>query len=185
MMKQKPPGQRGFTLIESLITIAIASIMLAMGVPSLQNMLERNAVAGHVNNFIGTINFARSEAMKRGVPVVMCASANAETSDTPTCSGGVAYANGWIVFADRNSDNVMSAANSDVLLRVQGAFTDSGGITQSPVGKLVFRSTGLMRSGASTVTFESRSAAAAQQRRVCVTLSGRTRSITNNTDVCE
>lgn len=179
-------AQRGFTLIEALITVTIGAVLLAAGVPTFRDLMERNSVTSHKNNFIGSVNLARSEAMKRGASVVMCRSSDAETAASPACDGsGTEWKDGWIVFLDRNGDGALTTANGDVLLRAEGAMLDSGGITQSSAGALVFRSTGLMSSGASTILFDSRSVAAAQQRRVCVTLSGRTRSIDNSTDTCE
>jgi Tfp pilus assembly protein FimT len=78
-----------------------------------------------------------------------------------------------------------TASSGDVLLRVQGAITDTGGIAQNTFSKLTFRPTGLMSTGASTFTFNSRSQNSARLRRVCTTLSGRTRLIDNPTDTCD
>ena len=178
----------GFTLIELMVTITIGAILLGLGVPMMRNIVERNAVSGQVNGFVGAVNLARSEAIKRGVPVVMCRSINAETTDTPTCvASGVGWESGWIVFADRNINDQMNSAstNSDVLLRVQGSITDTGGIEQNAFRKLIFRPTGLMSSGASQFTFNSRSLTSDQQRRVCITISGRTRLINNSIDTCD
>jgi type IV fimbrial biogenesis protein FimT len=181
-----PEGQWGFTLIELMVTISIVAILLMVGIPSMQGLLERNAVSGHVNSFVGSVNLARSEAMKRGIPVVMCRSTNPDTTAAPTClPDGAKWEGGWIVFADRNPiDPQMNANTSDVLLRVQGLIANSGGITQNPPEKLVFRPNGLMSSGESEMTFEARSMDLSQRRRVCLTLSGRTRLIDNSTDLC-
>lgn len=179
---------RGFTLIELMVTISIGVILMTMGVPMMRNLIERNAVAGHVNSFVGAVQLARSEAIKRGISVVVCRSANAETSSTPTCAAsGTGWESGWIVFADRDINDQMNWASgsSDVLLRVQGVINDSGGIEQNAFRKLVFRPTGLMSAGASQITFNSRSLASSQQRRVCVTMAGRTRVINNSTDTCD
>lgn len=177
---------RGFTLIEAMVVMSITAILLAIGVPSMRDLLERNAVAGHVNGFVGAVNFSRSEALKRGISIVMCRSSNADTTAAPTCLGsGGNWEGGWIVFADRNGNSQMATASSDVLLRVQGGLTDSGGILQNPAGILVFRPTGLMSSGVSSITFDSRSSNVSQRRRVCLTLGGRTRLIDNSSDTCE
>jgi type IV fimbrial biogenesis protein FimT len=181
-----PKSQLGFTLIELMVTIAIVAILLTLGVPSMRDLLERNAVSGHINGFVGSVNLSRSEAMKRGIPVVMCRSNDPDTAATPTCLGaGSNWEGGWIVFADRNADSQMTANTSDVLLRVQGRITDSGGITQSTSDKLVFRPNGLMSLGESVMTFEARSASVSQRRRVCLSLSGRTRLIDDSVTTCD
>lgn len=177
---------RGFTLIELLVTISISVILVRMGVPMMTDVIERNAVSGHASSLMGGVNLARSESIKRGIPVVVCRSDNAEAAAPVCATSGTEWSSGWIVFADRNNNGQMDSAttNSDVLLRVQGAVTDSGGISQNTFTNLVFRPTGLMSAGASTLTFSSKSQTSSAQRRVCIFLSGRTRLIDNSTDTC-
>lgn len=176
----------GFTLIEMMVVISITAILAALAMPSMRDMVERNAIAGQTNAFIGAATLARSEAIKRNTSVVMCRSTNADTTDTPTCAGsGTDWKSGWIVFLDRNADGQFQQAQGDVVLRVQGAFADSGGIMQNVFRKLQFRNTGLLSTGASQLTFNAASLTARQQRRVCVLITGRVRLIDNDTDVCE
>ncbi len=109
------PG-RGFTLIELMITIAIAGILLAIGVPSMRDMIHQNRLTGHVNEFVAANLLARSEAIKRGSQVKICRSANAETSDT--CSTGAGdWSSGWLV-AIPNPDD---ATKNDEILSRHGA----------------------------------------------------------------
>lgn len=176
----------GFTLVESLVVVSITAILLTVGVPSMRSMAERNAISSQVNNFLGVLIFARSEAIKRGAEVVVCRSANAESSATPTCAAsGAGWESGWIVFLDRNGDGQNGAAQGDVLLRVQGPVSNSGGVEQIAFKKLVFRSTGLLSSGASSFTFNSKSLDATQRRRVCLSFTGRARATNNPTEVCQ
>lgn len=178
---------RGFTLIELMVTVSISAILVGIGAPMMTSVIERNAVAGHTNSFMGSISLARSEAIKRGVAVVMCRSDNPEAAAPVCASSGTAWVSGWIVFADRNNNGQMdsASANSDVLLRVQGAVTDSGGIAQNTFTNLVFRPTGLMSSGASTITFDSKSQNSSAKLCVCIFVSGRTRLLETSTDTCE
>lgn len=93
----------GFTLIELTVTIAIAGVLLAVGVPSMRNLIVETRLTGHVNQFIAAATFARSEAIKRGRPVTICRSVNAE-SGTDKCIttasgdyGSSDWGSGWIV----------------------------------------------------------------------------------------
>lgn len=182
----KKVGASGFTLIEVMVVVSITAILLTLGIPSMRSLIERNAVSGQVNAFIGSATLARSEAIKRNANVVMCRSANADTTDTPTCTNsGTDWKSGWIVFLDRNADGQFQLAQGDVVLRVQGAHTDSGGIEQNAFRKLRFRNTGLLSTGASQFTFNSVSLTADQQRRICVLITGRARLIDNAIDQCE
>jgi len=83
---------RGFTLIEMLVALSVAAILVAIAVPSFQFMIRQNTVATASNDFIAALNLARSEAIKRGNDVEICASANGSS-----CSGGN-WEDGWIVF---------------------------------------------------------------------------------------
>lgn len=105
---------KGFTLIELMITLAIVVILLVIGIPSLTALMIKSQLSGEVQEFYGAIDFARSEAVKRGTSVSICKSA-----DGSTCGGN--WSNGWIIFTDENSngtrDNI-GATNEETLLRV-------------------------------------------------------------------
>ena len=66
----------GFTLIELLVVIAISAILLAVGVPSFSYMIDRNRVAGEVNEMLADLALTRSEALARRGRVIMCRSTN-------------------------------------------------------------------------------------------------------------
>ncbi len=109
----------GFTLLEVLTVITIAVILMAFGVPSYQYITNANRISGEVNDLLGDMQYARSEAIKEGQTVSVCASAN-PTAAAPTCSGSTAWQNGWIVFSDANGNGTFAAP--DVLLRAKSAF---------------------------------------------------------------
>ena len=116
---------RGFTLPELLITLGIVSIVLTLAVPSVSNMIRDNKLVTHLNAVVSDIHFARSEAVKRGVRVIICRS-NDITATVPSC-GGAAYdwSTGYIIFADDGSYvNTSYDAGTDTLLR-RGMPSDS------------------------------------------------------------
>ncbi len=120
---------RGFTLVELMVTLSVLAILLGIAVPSFTGAIASTAVAGHVNTFMADARFARTEAIKRGANVTMCRSDNAETA-TPTCSTAAAtdWSAGWLIFEDVDNNGLFATANNDVLIRVQGALTQSGGM---------------------------------------------------------
>ena len=87
--------QSGVTLIEMLVTLAVAAILLAAAVPSFTSLVQNNRAAAQVNDLVVAMHTARGEAIKRGFPVTLCASANQNS-----CSGGANWSGGWIVFQD-------------------------------------------------------------------------------------
>ena len=110
----------GFTLIELMMVLAIAAILASVAVPSFRSIIQNTRLTTQANELAGTMNFGRSEAIKRGRRVTVCVS-----TDQATCTGGTAWAGGWIAFAD--PDNSATFTAGDTLLRVRG--TLEGGST--------------------------------------------------------
>ncbi|WP_428624227.1 GspH/FimT family pseudopilin, partial [Sedimenticola sp.] len=101
--------QVGFTLIELLVTIAIAAILLTVAVPSFSTIVKNNRLVSQANEVVTAMLVARSESVKRGGRVAVCASAN-PTAATPTCATAPAsWESGWVVFVDSNSNQGFDA----------------------------------------------------------------------------
>jgi type IV fimbrial biogenesis protein FimT len=90
--------ERGFTLVELMITLVIAAIVLTLAVPSFRNTIQNNRITTQVNEVVTAFNLARMEAIRQGSPVSVCPS-----TDQATCSGANNWATGWIVFSDTNA----------------------------------------------------------------------------------
>lgn len=135
--------QRGFTLLELLITVALVAIVLAIGIPSFRDMMRENRLTAYANEFLGALAFTRSEAIKRGQRVVLCKSSNGSQ-----CTADSGYAQGWIVFvAQPNATKAEINSNADIL-RVYGALpVGMTFVGNNPVKSYVsYNSDGLSRS---------------------------------------
>ena len=93
--------RRGFTLVELMIVLALVSLLLGLGVPGFQRLLEATRIRTQVQQLMSDIVLTRSEAIKRNVQVVMCPS-QTYLNATPECAG--TYAEGWLIFEDRDRD---------------------------------------------------------------------------------
>lgn len=92
--------QRGFTLLELLITVAVAAILIAVAVPSLTTFIQDSRDTAESDSLISSLEYARSEAVKEDADVEVCASANVSTvtnGANATCSGSTSWSTGWIV----------------------------------------------------------------------------------------
>jgi type IV fimbrial biogenesis protein FimT len=86
--------RRGFTLIEALTSLAIASILVTAAVPAMQDFIIRNRMSTEVNTFLGSLYLARSEAVKRLQKVSLC-----PIDPAGDCaSGSQDWEQGWKVY---------------------------------------------------------------------------------------
>jgi len=139
---------RGFTLIELMVTLAVAAVVLSMAVPSFQSVVNGNKLAGTANELMASLQVARMEAVRRGQRAGVCLSKDTNDGVDATCSD--ADIDGWIAFVDENGDGDFDKAG-DALIRVStlpAAVTLSanpglgGGVSGRPI---VFRPDGLAR----------------------------------------
>src|SRR5438045_5255890 len=118
--------QHGFTLWELLITLLVAGILIGIGVPNVMEFQRNSAMTAAANQLLTGLILARTEAVKRQVPVGVCLSAN-PTAASPTCSPN-AVANsadlGFIVWVDENKNFVAG-------VRVLTDATDGNGIVDA------------------------------------------------------
>jgi type IV fimbrial biogenesis protein FimT len=110
---------RGFTIPELIITLGVAAIILSTAVPSVSTTIKNNRLATQVNDIVTDIHFARSEAVKRDVRVILCRSKNPNAS-SPQCSTNseteYTWTWGYLIFADTAANSVYDPG-SDILLR--------------------------------------------------------------------
>lgn len=167
----RPP--RGFTLIELLVTIAIVAILVTVAVPNFRIFLINSRMASQANELVTSFSLARSEAVKRGANVQVCASSNGST-----CVGsGTTWAQGWIVRDAAGVIQVQQALGGGSTL-VAGA--DIGHtVTYMPDGRTTIGTAATPAS--TTLTLCPPSPAAANGRAIQVDRNGRARVAAINT----
>lgn len=162
-------GVRGFTLLELLVTIAVAAILLGIAVPSYRSMVQQNTMASVANDLVGDLNYARSQAVTRGQPVYLCKSA-----DQSTCTNAGDWSQGWIVYSPNPDGGAQTP--DDSLIRVHAAV--NGQITISgdshTEDSVSFNANGFAMT--SNGSFELKGAATSDKTDVIISTSGRIRT---------
>jgi prepilin-type N-terminal cleavage/methylation domain-containing protein len=70
-MREMPASrERGLTLIELLVALAIIMLIAAIGYPALQKMIARSNLEGTAQQMMAALRQGRLEAVKRSVPAV-------------------------------------------------------------------------------------------------------------------
>jgi type IV fimbrial biogenesis protein FimT len=129
--------QAGYSIYDLLITSAVASV-LGLGAVSMTGMVQDGRMTAAVNQFIGELNLARSESIKRGIAVTLC---KTETGDS--CATGSEWHTGWIIFVDENVDHHIN--DGETIIRIEqpldavalnfaGALNHDRYVTYKPAG---------------------------------------------------
>ncbi len=159
--------QNGFTLIELIVTMAIAAIVLSVGVPTFRGVVLDSGMATNANRFVASINLARSSAIRYQRNATICTSSNFNAS-TPTCSGSTDWTNGWIVYVDKDRDG---AVDADEVLSVQEPMKDNVSFSSGTFDDFTYDSRGFVNNGDQLDLCDSRTGETG--RRVRINAAGR------------
>lgn len=124
----------GVTLLEAMVTMTIAAILLALGIPGLIDFTRNARRDSQVSDIVVALNYARSEAIRRNHNITVCPSANGLD-----CNDTRQWETGWIVFTDPNSNGVID--DSDSILRVREG-TEGDTTLRGARTRLTYQSTG-------------------------------------------
>jgi len=112
------PRNRGFSLVELMITIAVVAILTAVAWPNFRDFMHRNAVTSQANQVLAALQYARNEAVSRRYPTALCGS----TSGTACTASDTKFEGGWMIWRDSTLSGTPSySAAKDELLRVVDA----------------------------------------------------------------
>ncbi len=70
---------KGFSLIETITTMALISILAAIGIPSFSQFVERQRLSSDINSVIRLVNLARTESIKSKINTTVCGDSNQGT----------------------------------------------------------------------------------------------------------
>lgn len=95
----------GFTLIELMVTVALAAILAYVAIPNLSAFVRNAELTSATNALVAAMGTARSEALKLNYNAVVAP------------ASGNRWENGWIVFVDKNFNNAFDPATESIISR--------------------------------------------------------------------
>lgn len=132
---------RGFTLIELMVTVAIAAILAAIATPYLGDFIGKSRARSVASELESSLQYARAEAIARSADVRVCAASQPVSgSASPVCAAsdaGDAWRNGWLVRMAHD------AAGTNAVLRTSSEVPSDIQIDAGSRGSFVFARTGL------------------------------------------
>lgn len=121
---------KGFTLLELMVTVAIMGIIMSLAMPSYRNMQNTATVNNVVKEWQESFYYAQAEAMRLKRNITFCASDNGSN-----CSGE--YQSGWIVKDnDRLLRDVVPSVPKDSDFKVRVNTSGGSTLTILPNGNI-------------------------------------------------
>ena len=139
---------KGFTLLELMVTVGVAAILLSVGVPSFRAVIMDGRLVRDSNQFVASISLARSAAVRFQRNATICTSANFDAA-VPTCAATTDWSNGWIVWVDKDRDG---ATDANEILSVYAPINDTTVFSATTATQFSYDARGFGASPADTLT---------------------------------
>lgn len=155
----------GFTLLELIVSLAVAAILLGIAIPSYRSVVQRNSVTAQVNDLVGDLNYARSEAVTRGQTVFVCSS-----GDHLHCADTGNWSQGWVIYAADDPSAADPTPTASNRIRVHEPTQKTLKLTTTVKAPLSFDANGFAGSGR---TFEASANGTSKTTRITIAATGR------------
>ncbi len=138
--------QKGFSLIELMITVGLVGIVMMFAIPGMTEFSKNDRISTFTNTLIADIMLAKSKAVQQNQPVILC------TSDDQESCTSTSFEDGWIVGIDIDEDDDLTDAN-DQLIKVQNTITGNLSFFQDTgLDKIIFDSRGFLDSSTGSIS---------------------------------
>ena len=160
-------SQRGLTLVELMVTLAVAIILIASGMPLFTGVAANNRATAQSNSLLAAIRLARSEAVKRSTDVFVCPVSDPSAA-SPSCTGNDDdWHLGWTVY-------YLDSSSTARHIRTWGAPPGDPTIDSNSSTSINFRPTG-SASAVTNVALSQDDAEGIQSRCIAVNKGGQIR----------
>jgi type IV fimbrial biogenesis protein FimT len=140
-----PLPQTGITLLETIAVLAVCSILVVVGIPTMSRLLAATRLTTESHTMLRSLHRARSDAVMRGERTVICAS-----QDLSSCDDSTAWSVGYLVFADLDGDRARDA--DEPLLHVHQVQDGVLILTSAGRRTITYQSTGMSPGSNLTIT---------------------------------
>ena len=89
----------GYSLYEMVMTVAVVSVVLGLGVPSFYNMAANTRIRVEIDRLFHAIHHARKESVVKRRVMTIC-----PTGDRISCDPNGDWQTGWMLFANKDRD---------------------------------------------------------------------------------
>lgn len=124
--------QKGFSLIEMAVVIAIIGVIAGIGVPSFRQMMLDNRLVTTTNQILAALQQARSEAASRHSPVTLCGGDG--DAETPACADDTDWSSGILLLQNRSG--------TATVIRMLPAASSQGITVTSAANEIVYAADG-------------------------------------------
>ena len=138
---------RAYTLIELIISLALIAILLSWAVPRFVDTFQKNLLTTQSYRLMNDLFHARSEAIKRNLPVVICRSRDALSCEHSNKSDAD-WSIGWISFVNADQDKLRDS--DETILRIGAAVPAQISLHFNQWWRFTFSPTGVSGSGSFT-----------------------------------
>jgi type IV fimbrial biogenesis protein FimT len=120
---------RGFTLVEMMVTVAVLAVVITVAVPSFASLIASNRLSAEANDSLSAFYLARAEAIKLNQTVRLCHSADGVQCSAAPNTGW----RGWIVVPEVANPTVVASAilsSDQIIIQSSAALANQGDIVR-------------------------------------------------------
>ncbi|MEI8644979.1 GspH/FimT family pseudopilin [Pseudoalteromonas sp. Hal040] len=146
--------QRGFTLLELMVTLAIVGIVAVIALWDSSDMLENDRAESYLLELKRTLSFARAKATSSDELVIVCAGDTKAIEQNKYVFCSRDWSQGSVfVFVDKSPNGTFNPGRGDIILRVMAEIPENSSLRFSESRVIRFETSGMIRTDPGTFVY--------------------------------